>query len=451
MVTPAKPFSTHVDAQDDPPRRAPYIERSVAEESVLDVGRYVRALQRRLPAMLLVAAIAAVLGFIAAGMQRLSYEGVTTLLVVPPVQGGAQINPATFRAIVENASLATQVIDELKLRQQLDLPNLTPHRFVDLNLSVEEIRATNIVKVKVTLPDAQLAAAASRRLAEKAVALTQQITQQEGTAIQDQLKNHLDAAQQRLQGAETALLAYKQVAQIEVIKVDTDADLKARSDMLDLTVNIASERARLAAAEAEIKRQSPLLDAARTPAAEEAMRRSTPDGTAKMPAGVEDLVRRSMPGAKPKMAAPKEIDTQQLDLSNPYVNPVYQTLDFQIAVTRTRIAALEKQRDELINVKKIGGKELTQISDLYRRQAEQARLQATYDLALKVFSDLSVRYEQSRTQPLGSVAQLQIIDAAIPPDKPMSRHRIQQALFGAFAAMFGTALVVVVLAIRRRS
>ena len=78
-----------------------------------------------------------------------------------------------------------------------------------------------------------------------------------------------------------------------------------------------------------------------------------------------------------------EVDSQHLDLTNPFVNPVYQTLDFQIATTRTRIAALERGRDELMNVKKLGGKELAQLNELYRREIEQARLQANFDLATK--------------------------------------------------------------------
>jgi uncharacterized protein involved in exopolysaccharide biosynthesis len=430
MVTHTKSLSGQVDPQSDPAARPTYVGRTVAEESLVDIGRYVRAVQRRLLPIVILATIAAVLAFISAGRQQLMYEGVTTLLVVPAAQPlAAQINPATFRAIVENASLAAEVIDELKLRERLpQAGGLTPHEFVDANLSVEEIRATNIVKVKVTMPDANLAAAASRRVAEKAIALTQQITQREGSSIQGQLKNHLDAAQDRLRSAEQELLAYKQRAQVDLIKGDADAQLRARADLLDLTVNIAAERARLAAAEAEITRQPKLLSTPRTPAAEDAL--------------------RHVPGA-PETGP--DIDTRQLDLSNPYVNPVYQTLDFQIAMSRARVAALQKQRDELINVKKIGGKELAELSELYRRQIEQARLQGNYDLATRVYSDLSVRYEQSRTQALGNFAQLQIIDAAIPPDHPLSRHRVQEALFGASAGLFAGTLIVLVLATRRHT
>jgi uncharacterized protein involved in exopolysaccharide biosynthesis len=438
------------------------------DEDIIDLGWYVRALQRRWKLAVAGAIVGGGLGFWYASYQPLKFQGVTTLLVVPPAQPtGAQINPATFQAIVENATLASQVIDELKLQGEVTL-----QAFLERALTVEEVRGTNIVKVKVTLSDPKLAAEASHRLAQKAIVLTQQVSQQEGVSIQDQLKNHLNDAQDRVQKAQQELLDYKQRAQVDLIKEDTDAMLKERGDLLQLVVDIEAERARLAAAEQEIKRQQPVLSVARVPSAEDALRRSAGDALQRstddaLRRSAEDAQRRSAEETPKPIAAderrppeptpargaepphrttqppPKvEADPQHLDLSNPFVNPVYQTLDFQIATSRARIAALEKQRDELIDVKKLGGKELAQLSELYQRQINQARLQANYDLATRVYGDLAVRYEQSRTQPLGNAAQLQVVDDAIPPDHPVARKRLQFAVYGAavglMGAMFGT-------------
>lgn len=408
-------------------------DRSPDEEDTIDLSRFVRASERRWKAVVVAAVLAGALGFVLASLRPLAYQGVTTLLVVPPSQpNGVQMNPATFRSIVENATLAKEVVEELKLQDRF-----TPQGFLERALGVEEVRGTNIVKVKVILADPNLAAEASRLLAQKAIVLTQQVNQQDGASIQGQLKNYLTDALQRFQTAEKALLAYKQSAQVDLVKEDTDAELKERGDLLRLTVDIAAEHARLAAAEREIKGHSPLLSAPRIPGAEEALRRTQPAAKSEVLPGTEETRRRTQPGAK------GEVDSQHLDLTNPFVNPVYQTLDFQIATTRTRIAALEKERDHLTIVKKLGGKELTQLNELYRRQIEQARLQANFDLATKVYTDLAVRYEQSRTQPVGSTAQLQVVDGALPPDHPLSRKRLQYAAIGAVAGVVGTVLMVV--------
>jgi uncharacterized protein involved in exopolysaccharide biosynthesis len=388
------------------------------EADFADADRYVRAIRRRWLVIGLGAIVCGALAFVYASSRPLAYEGVTTLLVVPPTQGGgAQINPATFRAVVENATLASQVIEELSLRDQI-----TPQDFVERALSVEEVRGTNIVKVKVRLADPKIAADASRRLAQKAITLTQQVNQLGGASVQEQLKNHLNDARARMEKAELDLLSYKQHAQVDLIQGDANAQLVERAGLLGLVINIEAERARLAAAEQEIKRQQPLLSAPRAPGAEDALRRANGNATAGQAGAVE---------------------AQQLDLTNPFVNPVYQTLDFQIAMSRTRIAALEKQRDEIMHVKKLGGAELKQLSELYRREIEQARLQETFDLALKVHGDLAVRYEQSRTQPLGTTAQLQVVDNALPPEHPVSRKRVQYGIFGAGVGVVGMMMLTV--------
>lgn len=382
-----------------------------------DLAWYVLALQRHWIAAVVGAALGAALFFVLVSGRPLRYEGVTTLLVVPPSQTSVpQMNPATFRAIVENVTLASEVIDELKLK---DPPHaITPQSFVERSLSVQEVRGTNVVRIAVQLDDPQLAAKASQRLAQKAVLLTRQITTQEGDTIQEQLKIHVDDANARLQQGEQALLQFQRGAQVELVKEDTTAMLKERGALLRLLVDIESERARLAAAEREIKRQQPLLSAPRVPAAEEALApQTTPEG---------------------------EVDSRRLNLTNPFVNPVYQTLDYQISMSRTRIASLERERDELVNVKKIGGAELGRLSELYRRQIEQARLEADLELARTVHKDLALRYAQSRTRALGSVAQLQIVDLAQPPERPLPRKRLQNMVFGA-AAGFVVSVALILL------
>jgi uncharacterized protein involved in exopolysaccharide biosynthesis len=83
-------------------------------EDELDVGWYIHALQRRWKLVVAVALLGAIAGLAVSTIRPTLYEGVTTLVVVPPRRTSAvQINSATFRAILENASLASQVIGEL--------------------------------------------------------------------------------------------------------------------------------------------------------------------------------------------------------------------------------------------------------------------------------------------------------------------------------------------------
>ena len=64
-------------------------------------------------------------------------------------------------------------------------------------------------------------------------------------------------------------------------------------------------------------------------------------------------------------AAGTAADPETLDLTSPFVNPVYQTLDFQIATSGARLAGLEQQRRQLVDVTKLGGDEIAKLSELY--------------------------------------------------------------------------------------
>lgn len=380
------------------------------EEEIVHLERYVNAIRRHWRLIFAGAVLGSVLAFWHVSRQPLRYQGVTTLLVVPPIwPDGPQINPATFRAIVQNGTLAAQVIEELNLEDQLN-----PRSFVESALSAEEVRGTQMVRVTVTLPNPEMAAEASRRLTQKAILLAQQIDQQKGAAIQDQLKSLLSDAYDRLGNAEKALLTYKQDAGVDVMKDDTAAQLREFGALLPLALNIESERARMSVAETEIKRQERLLSVGRGPAAEEVLQRA-------------------------QSASASEVMLRPVGLTRPVVNPVYQTLHFQIATSRTRIAALEELRDAVIGRMKLSAKESSRMNELYGPQIALARLQGAFDLAAKVYDDLSIQYGR-----FASAAQLQIVDNALPPDRPISRKRLQYGLFGAgigFAAMLLLTLI----------
>ena len=336
------------------------------------------------------------------------YEAVTTLLVVPSQKAPIlQINPATFQAILVNGSLAQQIIDELELSKPPH--HLTPQLFLERALNVDQVTGTNIVRVRVALRNPGLAAEASRRLAQKAIVLTEELNQLEVTSAQEQLKSRLADASARMDTAEKELLGYQKRAQVELLKEDTQAMLEERGDLLKLTISIESEKARLQAAELEIKRQEKVLSVSRAIGSEEALRRT--DGT-----------------------------TEVLDATNPFINPVYQSLDFQIASSRARLAGLEQQRHQLVDVRKLGGEELSRLSELYSRQFELARLQASFDLAKKIHSDLVVRYEEAKSQAGSNSPQLQLIDKAVSPDRPIPAGRLRSLLLGLIAGALAAGL-----------
>ena len=424
-----RPPTVVAGPRDVSPAPLPSPQDDILEDEI-DFSRYFRVFARHWMLLVVFALVGAAAGFAFSRTKPVLYEGVTTVLFLPPAKVDVRTaSTANFRALLENLTHSLQVITELGL----DKPpfSLTPQAFHDQALQVEEVPGTNLVKVRVRLTDPTRAMEASRRLAQKAVSLNTDISQREGSSIRDLLKAHLDEASDQLKSAETQLLSFKRSAQIDLLQRDTDAMMYERGELLRLTIDIESEKARLSAAEAEISKQPRVLSVGRSVQSEEALRRAAESDQ-----------------NNPANAAVK--DAQTLDLSNPYINPVYQTLQFQIASSRARLAGLQQQQRELVDVKKLGGRELKELSDLYSGEIELARLETNYDLAKKVYSDVRVRYEETRSEGVGSSAVVQIVDDAIPPDRPLSRQTAKLTALGLVAGFIAAALVALGLDSRQR-
>jgi uncharacterized protein involved in exopolysaccharide biosynthesis len=59
--------------------------------------------------------------------------------------------------------------------------------------------------------------------------------------------------------------------------------------------------------------------------------------------------------------------------------------------------------------------------------------------------DVSKRYEQARLQVAGRSAQLQLMDAALPPDRPVSRHVVRNTAFALVVGFMLTAIAALFL------
>ena len=440
---------------------------------------------------MIAALLGAVAGFVIAANRPALYEGVTTLIAhLPSRQGAGGVDRASLRAFIENQTLAAQVLEEL----QLNGPpaGLTAQRFAAEALRVDEPAGSNLLRVRVQLQDPQLAAEASRRLSKKAVALNRQVASEAGAVVRTELKPRLDEATDRLQSASDQLVAYQRDAQIELLEADSDALVEQRGELFTLLGQIEGEKARLATAEAELRRRQPLMTADRAPRAEEALRRAAaravdqelhrerpaaprderppadPSSSQRIDSGRGDTPKpptdetartlqkpaREQPDRKTQRSPAEDldrtaVDPESLNLSDPRVNPVYQTLDLQIATSRARLAALEQQRNQL--ARRAGGSQLKELTNLYQRKVELERRQKDYDVAQRVFEEVSLRYERSRADLMGASAYLQIIDEAVTPDRPLPRKRLQTIVLGMFAGLLIGALGAVLLESRAAS
>jgi uncharacterized protein involved in exopolysaccharide biosynthesis len=358
------------------------------EAPTFDLRPFIRAVtagSRWILLGLIVGLIGGASAWLASGRK---YEAVVTL-VVNPSRGMQQAGvPTQFRALVENYSVVAEVLAAAGLDKGDGA--LTPRTFLERAMAVEDIRGTNLLRLRVRLKDPVQAAAIANDVARRAVLLSRSISEEEGATLRDQLKTVRDEALERLRTAETVLLTFKRANQVDFAKSQFASLLKSREDMVGVEIDLAAEQARVLAAEREQQSRPPTLSFKRSiessPALTEAARTQT-NG---------DL--RGLLG---------------LEVVNQESNPVFERIDGELALARAKVAELARKHQQL---ESLSAKSRTsgQAADLYEKVIELSRLEDDQKLSRRVYEDVAMRYEQARSLVTSASSQLQIVDAAIP-------------------------------------
>ena len=418
--------------------------------------------------------LAAVVTYVVALTLTPRFEASAVLMVTAPKTGdpvAAGLDVRNFRAFVQNQTLAAEVVKEFAL-------NTTPQRFLDDNVSVQEVRATNLLTVSVTVSDPQLAARIANAMAGRAVALSRSVEQAESVVARDVIKGQLDAARDRLTQARTALEAYQRGAQVELLEKRVNVLTDQQADVQNLTVDIEGQRAYLQQAERELAQQDRVRGVQRSvqlPApravdddarrerersADEADRQRA-EQSARQPRREEKHAPGAMASPKPTPPPPERPRRPEPEaeppvrpelrdtLVDPYINPSYEILQQQVTAARSRVAQLEHKRAEMLKPRSSDG-HLPALADFYTRKARQTELEMQQELAERIYLDVATRFEQARLQIASRSAQLQVLDAALPPDRkvyPREKLMASAALVLAFSLL--TAAVVAVTGISK--
>jgi uncharacterized protein involved in exopolysaccharide biosynthesis len=437
------------------------------ESSLAD---YLHAFWRLRWVLVLGPAVAGIAAYLVALTFEPRFEAIATLLVSPS-KTGEQVAPdadvRNFRAFLENQSLAVEIVRQFKL----DAPpyQLTPQRFLDRHVTVEQVRGSDLISLSVEMYDPQLAAHVANAMAERAVAFSRSLEQSEAVVARDVIKSQLDASRDRLSQARDALEAYQRTAQVDLLGKKMDVLMDQQADLQQLVVDIQGERAYLQQAERDLAAQDRVRGVQRSvqvtappPRPAPPVRESRPeparpeprDGTTGERDGERSLEqdrerqREQKPASVPAATPPRP--SFRDELIDPYINPSYETLQQDVAAARSRLAQLEHKRDELLKGRSKDG-QLPALSEYYKRKAAEDELKMQRELAQKIYLDVATRYEQARLQIANRSAQLQIVDAALTPDrKVFPREKLISFAAAVLTLSVIAGVIVLVTAVSRR-
>jgi uncharacterized protein involved in exopolysaccharide biosynthesis len=318
--------------------------------------------------------------------------------------------------LIENNSVAATVVQEFQLAAAPHL--MTPESFLRDALSVDEVRNSAVIRIHVTMQDPKLAADVNSRVADLAVDGARRLSQNEAVQARDDIEVEVEQARKRLEAAAARLEAFRKTAQIELTREDVKAMLFERGRLLDLMVEIAAVRAKLQRGETDLAARQRVDSFTRAIDTDPALAQAA------------------------RAAGETPSSVLGLQLKSEEVNKVYESLEEQVVQARADLAALESRRAQLIDIRKLDAQQQSQLTALYQKEAELARLRTEFDVAENSFSEIAARYDVARLQVAGRSAQLQVIDRAIVPSVPTPRHLIRNTLF---AVLAGATLMVVVI------
>jgi uncharacterized protein involved in exopolysaccharide biosynthesis len=395
----------------------------------------------------------AILGYAFSYTQPVLYNGRVVLLISQSKMGTQQAMPAAFPAgfsmLLNNASLFDRLLHDLKLDQP---PYNMNTRQLVRRMSIEDVRGAPLVRAVVQLEDPKMAATFANEFARRAVELNQSINQHDTIQGRDLIKSQLDQAKTSLDRTEAELLAFKKQAQVELSKRDVESMLDKRGELLELHVDIEGERSKLAEAEKQRAQQAQVLPAQRQPLAElDLLHAGSDSSSAPAPEQEERQPRDGDPAWKNRQTSRESRDqrearvsrqTPDLPLGGGVVNPVWQLLEYQIANSRNRLQALERERQLLQTDLKLDAVRMTKLDQLYQSEVQITRLELERTIAAKVYSDLAAEYEDARLKVASRSAELQIIDPAIPLYEPTSPRRFFSLVLGAMLGFIGAVSVL---------
>jgi hypothetical protein len=368
-------------------------------------------------------ACGAVALFVAKSQAR-RYEAVAIVRVAES-KSGDTAEPAraeNYRPLFENKTIAASLVKDFNIVGEAIYTwegnggPLAPDNFIRDVLDVDLIAGTNLMRVRVQLANPETAAKVTNALVERAIDLNRRINQQEVADARDYIKTQLGEATRRVDELRDQYVAVRQRSQVEALKKDAEGALDVRSKLMELQANIENERAFLARSEADLKASERLL-------------------TTRRSIDREPLL---MEAAKERAAGSSVLG---LGLSEEQVNEAYSALEKQVSESRAKLAGLEGQRKLLVTDRGLDRAVLPVLTKLYEGDVAVERLKAEFETGLKVYTDLSLRYEDARIRVGGRGAQIQLVDPAVRPSRPLPQYGGSSA---ALAALGGALLACAV-------
>jgi polysaccharide chain length determinant protein (PEP-CTERM system associated) len=322
------------------------------------------------------------------------------------------------------------------------------------NIKIVPLKETDIVQVKATAPDPNLAAFLANTIAQEYYKQSLLISRGEITEVRLFLDDQLKNTQKELQQAEESLREYKenenvaalpeeteelvkQLANFETLYNEAKTELEATNKRLSYMKNQLSER-KSHLVEDVTQISNPLIIQLRQEMANlEGMRagylaQGFPENHPKM----EEIAKRIIDIKQKLIKETSQLVSTELSSSDPLAYS--QELVEKILTLEIEIQSLTAKSEAL---KKIVDTYAGNLNSLPEKSLKLARLERTAKVGENIFLMLKEKYEESKIKEAGQIGNVRIIDRALPPENPIKPKKKINLLLGALLGLgFGLGL-----------
>ena len=435
-------------------------------EEEVDLQELWQALIKRKWLIIGITVVAMVVAYFASRMMTPIYEAEATFIIRSGASGlglslgglgdmaglGESTSPAlNYVEILKSRTVLEGVLARLGLEPEVNAPSMKELRDA---ISVQSIAKTDVVSVKVQLPEKHMACDLANELVEVLMQHNLNMNQAASRSAREFLAAQVENSSLKLLEAEERLLSVKAGQKIVAPTAETEALLKRLVELglQQATIDITVDQMR---ARADKVREQLAGMAETVVSSESVVEDPVVQGYRTRLAGLQlelAVAREKYTEMHPEVQRlTKEIDEVKSSLSRAVAkvvgvqvsspNPMREALIVQVAEAEAQMTAARAQQEamgELI------AQEEKKLEALPAKELSLARVMREFELAQQIYIMLRTRYEEVRLTEQMQVSDIFPLDVAIEPEKPVKpRKMLNTAIAGILGIFVGVAAAFV--------
>jgi polysaccharide chain length determinant protein (PEP-CTERM system associated) len=425
------------------------------DETTLDLRDIIKTLKKRRGIITKVFLAFVIAAAIISFLIPPTYEAETTLRIKQPKglanslladmpTGGSNTKQlmSTYAEILKSRTVIQTVIDKTQQNKE----NIPTYEGMLKTITTQPVKDTEILKIQVQAKSPEEARDVANILVNTFTDRLTSLVRSEQTVVREFIGQRLQGSKQELEKAESLLEMYKRDNKIVAPTEETKAMVDRLKDINQLsaqnTVNTAASQAKLSSAQQQLDREkqgfvadSPLIQQYKGKLADYEVQ-------------LVSLLQKYTGNHPEVIATQAAIDETRTKINvevsrivnaeAPSMNPIHQGLLQSKIQSEAEIAASAAQKQAIAGIINDNEKELIKLP---AKEQGLVRVMRDASVAQEIYVMLAKRHEEARISEVMQPTEVQIIDVAIAPEKPVKPKKMLNIVIAVIVGLFaGTGL-----------